>query len=101
MRVAWGRVFKGAFEQLKWWIVRKTEPWREEKASLDLEWRLFAQKHNAAGHRPLCMYEGMEKDILDPLDKLELYDEHEVEPDCLIDAAAEAHEAMTVNQKER
>lgn len=59
--------------KFKLWVLRKTEPWREEQAALDLEWRLFAQKHNAAGNRPMCMYEGMEKD-LSPEGRVELYE---------------------------
>jgi hypothetical protein len=55
----------------KLWAVRATEAWREEHASLDLEWRVFAQKHNAAGHRPMCAYKGMADD---PDRKLEMYE---------------------------
>ena len=64
------------------WVLRKTEPWREERASLDLEWRIFAQKHNAAGKRPMCWYPGME---LDPMEKVEMLDldEPPIDPDYL------------------
>ncbi len=55
----------------KVWAVRATEAWREEHASLDLEWRVFAQRHNAAGKRPMCAYKGMEND---PNRKLEMYE---------------------------
>ncbi|KKK57696.1 hypothetical protein LCGC14_3051870, partial [marine sediment metagenome] len=67
------------------WVLRKTEPWREEKASLDLEWRLYAQKHNAAGKRPLCWYPGMEEEKglqLDPEGKVHMY-EFPIGPDSL------------------
>lgn len=81
--------FTERFARFKWWAVRVTEPWREEQASLDLEWRLFAQKHNAAGKRPMCAYKGMEKD-LDPNEKVELYEfppgsdsEEPLDPDYL------------------
>ena len=71
------------------WAVRVTEPWREVHASLDLEWRIFAQKHNAAGHRPQCMYKGMEKD-LDPKEKANVYEfpggDPGAPPDCLVKA---------------
>jgi len=57
--------------RFKEWALRKTEPWLEERASLMLEWRTFAQAHNAAGKYPQCVYKGME---LDPLDKTEMYE---------------------------
>ena len=69
---------------IKDWLLDLTEPWREERASLDLEWRVFAQRHNAAGKRPMCMYEGMEED-LDPMEKVHLQDEEETEPNYLRD----------------
>ncbi len=69
----WRSVFIEPWVTLKWWIVWKLEPWYEERASLALEWRIFAQKHNAAGHRPQCAYRGMEKDFK-PTDKLVLYE---------------------------
>jgi hypothetical protein len=79
----------------KWWAVRTTEPWREILASLDLEWRTFAQKHNAAGHRPRCMYKGMEHD-LDPDEKATVYEfpggDPSAPPDCLIEAHESAEE---------
>ncbi len=98
MRGAWGRVFIEPFIQLKWWLVWKLEPWYEERASLDLAWRTYARKHNLAGKRPICAYRGWEKD-LDPMDKLEFYDEHEVEPECLQKALRKQYEASVVNQK--
>ena len=97
MRGMWGRLFISPFTErfarFKWWAVRVTEPWREEQTSLDLEWRLFAQKHNAAGKRPMCMYEGMEKD-LNPNEKVELYEfplghdskDQPLDPDLLVEA---------------
>ncbi len=85
------------FFRLKLWILDWTEPWREERASLLLEWRVFAQAHNAAGKRPLCMYEGMELDPmeLDPMEKVTLWDEEETDPDCRI----EAHKAAAILEK--
>ncbi len=74
------------FATFKRWVVKVTEPWREEEASRDLEWRTFAQKHNAAGHRPRCMYEGMERD-LNPDEKATVYEfpggDPAAPPDCL------------------
>jgi hypothetical protein len=84
---------RDSFTRLKWWIVWKVTPWFEEKASLDLEWRTYAQKHNAAGKRPRCVYEGMEND-LDPDEKVEVYEfpggDPDAPPDCLIEAQARA-----------
>jgi len=68
--------------KLKYWLLRLTEPWREEQASLDLEWKVFAKKHNAPGKRPLCWYSGMEPD---PMEKVVLVDAHEVNPNYLRD----------------
>jgi hypothetical protein len=76
---------------IKDWLVRLTEPWREEKAALDLEWRLYAQKMNAAGARPQFWYPGME---LDPEDKVELQDECETDPNCLRDAINKATDRL-------
>ena len=61
-------------------LLRLTEPWREERASLDLEWKVFARKHNAAGKRPECWYPGMEPD---PMEKVVLVDAREVDPNYL------------------
>ena len=68
------------FQVIRQWILDWAEREKEIEASRDLEWRLFAQKHNAAGKRPRCWYEGMPPD---PLEKLELQDEEEVEPEYL------------------
>ena len=68
--------------KMKNWLLRLTEPWREEQAALDLEWRVFAKKHNAAGHRPECWYPGMEPD---PMEKVALVDAHEVSTNYLRD----------------
>jgi hypothetical protein len=65
-------------QRLKEWAVRATEPWREEMASLDLEWRIFAQAHNLPYKR--VRSRGM---TLDSMDRLTLYDEKEVDPDYL------------------
>lgn len=70
------------FWNFKHWILRVTEPWREERAALDLEWKVFAKKHNAAGHRPECWYSGMEPD---PNEKVALVDAREVDPNYLRD----------------
>ena len=79
-------------KRIKDLILDWTEPWREERASLDLEWRVFAKKHNAAGKRPEGWYPGME---LDPMEKVTLWDEEETDPDCLI----EAHKAAAALEK--
>ena len=63
--------------RFKEWALRMTEPWREERASLMLEWRIFAQAHNAAGKIPKCWYKGIE---LDPHDKAEVYEFPEGDP---------------------
>jgi hypothetical protein len=73
--------------RFKEWVLRVTEPWREERASLMLKARIFAQKHNAAYPGDIqCWYEGME---LDPLDKAEVYEfpngDPGAHPNCLID----------------
>ena len=72
--------------RFKMWALRVTEPWREEHASLDLEWRTFAQRHNAGGNRPYCAYDGWE-DELYPEQKVELYEfpngDEGADPDCL------------------
>lgn len=47
------------------------EPRREVLSALDLEWKLYAQKMNAAGARPQFWYNGME---LNPQDKLAMYE---------------------------
>ncbi len=74
------------FATFKRWVVKVTEPWREEEASLDLEWRTFAQKHSVTWRRPRRMYEGMEED-LDPDEKAEVYEfpggDPDAPPDCL------------------
>ncbi len=99
--IVWGFYYlinPNTHRAFKWWAVRVTEPWREVFASLDLEWRIFAQRHNAAGKRPRCWYEGMP---LDPMDKVELYDECEVDPDYLEVQAQKQYEDRTINQKGR
>ena len=63
--------------RIKDWLLRLTEPWREERAALDLEWRIYAQKHNVSGKRPPCWYPGMEEEKgleLDPEGKVDLYE---------------------------
>ena len=82
--------------QLKYWLLRLTEPWREERASLELEWRIYAQKNNAAGHRPAFWYPGMK---LDPMEKVHLADSNEVDPNYLRDQFADAHQKYT-NRKD-
>jgi hypothetical protein len=73
--------------RFKEWMLKITEPWREERASLMLEWRIFAQKHNAKYPGDIqCAYKGME---LDPMDKAEVYEfpdgDPEAPPNTLID----------------
>ena len=86
--------------KMKNWLLRLTEPWREEQAALDLEWEVFARKHNAAGKRPMCYYSGME---LDPLEKVKVYEfpngDEFADPDCLIRAHAAGAEKMRLIKK--
>jgi hypothetical protein len=85
------------WQDFKRWALRVVEPWREEQASLDLVWRTFAQRHNAAGHRPRCMYKGMEND-LDPDEKATMYEfpdgDPGAPPDCLNEAIRAANEEV-------
>lgn len=81
-------------KRFKNWALRVTEPWREERAANDLAWRIFAQRHNAAGKRPLRWYPGMEEDgwELDPKEKVEMYEfplgpdskDQPIDPDYLV-----------------
>ena len=73
----------------KWWVVRVTTPWHEEAASLDLAWRVFARKHNTAGKRPICSYDGWEAD-LDPDEKADVYEFPNGDPDALPNCLIEA-----------
>lgn len=82
------------FIRFKWWLLWKLEPWYEERASLDLAWRVFAQKHNTAGKRPICAYDGWEKE-LDPLEKIEFYDMYETKPDYLTKKRARQEKIVT------
>ncbi len=75
------RMFIKPFVQFKWWLLWKLEPWYEERASLDLAWRVFARKHNTAGKRPICAYDGWEKD-LDPDEKADVYEFPNGDPDA-------------------
>ena len=79
---------------IKNWILDQTEPWREERASLEEEWRVFAQRHNAAGRRPPFWFPGMEDDVweLDPMEKVVLVDAKETDPNCLLDSFAKMRE---------
>ena len=80
--------------RFKEWVVRVTEPWREEHASLDLAWRVFARKHNTAGKRPICAYDGWEKD-LDPDEKAAVYEFPNGDPDAPPNCLIKAQEAAT------
>ena len=64
------------YSPFKEWLLRKLEPYREERASELLAWRIFAQKHNASGRRPLCAWEGMDEKgyELDPEEKVNMYE---------------------------
>lgn len=74
------------FYKMKSRLLRLTEPWREERAALDLEWEVFAKKHNAAGKRPECWHPGMEPNLDE---KVALVDAHEVDPNYLRDQQVE------------
>jgi hypothetical protein len=66
--------------RFKEWALRKTEPWLEERASLMLEWRIFAQKHNAQYPGDIqCAYKGME---LDENEKAHVYEFPHGDPDA-------------------
>jgi hypothetical protein len=66
--------------RFKEWALRKTEPWLEERASLMLEWRIFAQKHNALYPGDIqCVYKGIE---LGENDKAHVYEFPGGDPDC-------------------
>ncbi len=78
--------------QIKWWLVWKMEPWYEERASLDLAWRVFARKHNTSGARPICSYRGWEKD-LDPDEKAAVYEFPNGDPSALPNCLQEAADA--------
>ena len=86
------------FWNFKHWLLRLTEPWLEERAALDLEWKVFAKKHNAAGKRPECWYPGME---LDPMEKVALVDAHEVSPNYLRDQFADEQAKVRLRDDER
>ncbi len=86
------------FWRFKNWLLRLTEPWREEEAALDLEWEVFAKKHNAAGHRPECWSPGMKPD---PMEKVALVDAHEVDPNYLRDQYAEEQAKVRLRDEER
>ncbi len=90
------------FRELRVWFMEKllvfVEPYREERASLDLEWRLYAQKMNLAGARPSYWYPGMDMK-LDPWYKLTMQDFEEVELDYLVDQARKQYERRTAKQK--
>ena len=88
--------------RFKNWLIRITDVWREERASLDLEWRIFAQAHNAAGKRPMCWYPGMDEEKgleLDPKGKVEMYEfplgpdskDQPIDPDCLSKAQSDLY----------
>lgn len=69
----------GHYSPIKEWLLRWLEPYREERAAHLEEWRIFAQKHNAAGKMPKCAWKGMdemdEKGYeLDPEGKVEMYE---------------------------
>jgi hypothetical protein len=90
-------------QRIKDWLLRLTEPWREEQASLDLEWRLYAQKMNAAGARPQYWYPGCE---LNPTDKLKMYEfpygpdseDDPIDPDSLKRQLLDEAKAHTLNR---
>ena len=86
------------FWRFKNWLLRLTEPWREEEAALDLEYRTYAQKHNAAGKRPPYWYPGIEPD---PMEKVALVDAHEVSPNYLRDQFADEQDQVRLRDKER
>ncbi len=83
------------YSPFKEWLLRKLEPYREERASEMLAWRIFAQKHNAAGKMPQCAWQGMDEKgyELNPKGKVVMYEfppgapqAEPYDPDCLVKA---------------
>ncbi len=72
----------------KWWMLHRLDPWFEERASLDVAWRVFAQKHNAGGKRPICAYKGWEAE-LDEDEKAAVYEFPGGDPDALLNCLNE------------
>ena len=72
------------------------EPYREEKASLDEEWRIYSQEMHLPDKRPLFWHAGVK---LDPWYKTTMQDFEEVEPDYLLDQARKQYERRTAKQK--
>ena len=76
-------------ERIKNSLLRLTEPWREEAASLDLEWRIFARKNYVGGERPLgfdqCMH-------VDENEKAHVYEFPGGDPDAPFDVIQSRHE---------
>lgn len=91
------------FESVKDWLLRKLEPRREVVSALDLEWRVYAQKMNAAGARPQFWYQGCD---LNPADKVAMYEfpygpdskEKPLDADLLKRQIMDATKATTYNQ---
>ena len=82
---------KESFTRFKWWLLWRLEPWYEERASLDLAWRVFARKHNTSGKRPICAYKGWEAD-LDPKEKAAVYEFPDGDPSAPPDCLTKAHD---------
>lgn len=82
----------------KEWLLQKLEPWYEERAAMDLAWFTFVRKYGTTGKRPAGSYSDWVKS-LHPLDKLNYYDECEVDPDYLQVIIRKQHEDRTASQK--
>ena len=76
-------------ERIKSSLLRLTEPWREEAASLDLEWRVFAQKHYIAFERPRGFHQDMQ---LDENEKAHVYEFPGGDLDAPVDVIQSRHE---------
>jgi len=59
------------FEKIKQWIIDWAVAEQEIRASKDLEWRIFCQRHNLVGWAPENYSKGMESD---PMNKAALYE---------------------------
>ena len=76
-------------ERFKSSLLRLTEPWREERASLDLEWRVFSQKYRVGGERPLGFHQDMK---LDENEKAHVYEFPGGDKDAPLDVIQSRHE---------
>ncbi len=84
--------------RFKWWLVWKMEPWYEERASLEVAWRVFAREHNTSGARPICAYNGWEAE-LDAYEKATVYEFPGGDPDAPPDCLAKMHDRAEARKR--